>query len=92
LKAWEAIMSSPIHLNEDTDTALIYAPSWAHKRVPSAAEPVLRSRAGTVAAAKMSAKKSKPTFRGDRAMLEIQRQLALDPDLIRSRLAAKAPR
>jgi hypothetical protein len=30
----------------------------------------------------MSAKKSKPTFRGDRAMLEMQCQLALDPDLI----------
>jgi hypothetical protein len=83
LKAWEAIMSSPIHLDEDTDPALIYAPPWARERIRSAAEATLRSREGTPAAAKMSSGKlKKPKFSGDRAMLELQRQLALDPDLI----------
>jgi hypothetical protein len=28
-------MSSPIHLDEDIDPALIYAPPWARERVPA---------------------------------------------------------
>lgn len=75
-------MSSPIHLDEDTDPTLIYAP-WARERDPSVAEAALRSRAGTRAAPAMSSGKlKKPKFSGDRAMLELKRQLALDPDLI----------
>jgi hypothetical protein len=76
-------MSSPIHLDEDTDPTLIYAPPWARERDPSVAEAALRSRAGTRAAPAMSSGKlKKPKFSGDRAMLELKRQLALDPDLI----------
>jgi len=74
-------MSSPIHLDEDTDPALIYAPPWVRERIPTAAEATLRSRAG-IGAAEMGSRKLKPKFSGDRAMLELRRQLALDPDLI----------
>jgi hypothetical protein len=82
LKAWEAIMSSPIHRDENTDSALIYAPRWAREHIPSVAGNPLRSRAGTAAAAKMKTKRSKPIFSGDRAMLNLQRRLALNPNLI----------
>jgi hypothetical protein len=82
LKAWEAIMSSPIHLDDDTDPTLIYAPPWARERILPVAEPPFRSRARTNAAAEMSSRKFKPKFSGDRAMLALQRQLALDPDQI----------
>ena len=77
-------MSSPIHLDEDSDTALIDAPPWARERVSSVAEPALESRAVILAAieAELEAKKLVPKFSGDRAMLELQRQLALDPNLI----------
>ena len=73
-------MSSPIHLDEDTDPTLIYAPPWARERDPSVAEAALRSR--RAAPAISSGKLKKPKFSGDRAMLDLKRQLALDPDLI----------
>jgi hypothetical protein len=69
-------MSSPIHQAEDLDPALRYAPRWARDRVsplhgrplaPPAARPMRRAR---------------PEFSGDRAMVELQRQLILDPDAI----------
>ncbi len=69
-------MSSPIHQVEDLDPALRYAPRWARDRTsplsgrpqaPPAARPVRRA---------------KPEFSGDRAMVELQRQLILDPDAI----------
>jgi hypothetical protein len=82
LKAWEAIMSSPIHLDDDTDPTLIFAPPWARQRILPVAEPTARPRASTLAAVEMRSKKFKPKFTGDRAMLTLQRQLALDPDLI----------
>jgi hypothetical protein len=82
LKAWEAIMSSPIHLDEDIDAALIYAPPWTRDRIPSIAESSLQSQGASAATTKMSPKKLKPQFSGDRAMLVLQRQLAIDPDLI----------
>jgi hypothetical protein len=82
LKAWEAIMSSPILLDEDIDAALIYAPSWTRDRIPSIAESSLQSQGASAATTKMSPKKLKPQFSGDRAMLVLQRQLAIDPDLI----------
>ena len=75
-------MSSPIHLDDDTDPTSIYPPSWARERILPVAEPPFRSRAHTTAAAEMSSGKFKPKFSGDRAMLALQRQLALDPDLI----------
>jgi hypothetical protein len=75
-------MSSPIHLDEDIDPALMYAPPWARERVPAEiagrqAAPLIdadeRNRNPTMLA---------PQFSGDRAMLELQRQLALNPSLI----------
>jgi hypothetical protein len=74
-------MSSPIHLDEDIDPATMYAPPWARERTSS-----VPADAGVVPirAAERSRKrrKSKPQFSGDRAMLELQRQLVLNPDPI----------
>jgi hypothetical protein len=80
LEAWEAIMSSPIHLDDDIDPTMVYAPPWARERILPVAEPPPRSRVTTVA--KTSPEKLKPKFSGDRAMIALQRQLALRPDLI----------
>jgi hypothetical protein len=74
LKAWEAIMSSPIHLDKHADLELIYAPRRARERFSRSAE--------TSPIRNPSSVKSKPRFSGDRAMLKLQRQLALDPDSI----------
>jgi hypothetical protein len=74
-------MSSPIHLDEDIDPATMYAPPWARERTSSIpADAVVVP----IRAAERSRKrrKSKPQFSGDRAMLELQRQLVLNPDLI----------
>jgi hypothetical protein len=71
-------MSSPIHL-DDNNTGLIYAPPSRRERIPSVTRSPFQSR---VAAAEMGAKKSRPKFSGDRAMLELHQQLALDPALI----------
>jgi len=73
-------MSSPIHLDENVDTALIYAPPWVRDRIPFSAGSTLQSR--RLAASEMSAKPLKPKFSGDRAMLKLQRQLALNPALV----------
>jgi len=75
-------MSSPIHLEENIETALIYVPPWARNRIPSSEGSTLQSRGASVEATEMSAKKSKPKFSGDRAVLKLQHQLALDPGLI----------
>ncbi len=75
-------MSSPIHLDEDIDPGLIYAPPSARKRIRPVTERTMQTRAGTAAAARMISRKLKPKFSGDRAMLKLQRELALDPDLI----------
>lgn len=73
-------MSSPIHLDENVDTALIYAPPWVRDRIPFSTGSTLRSRRAT--APEMSAKILKPKYSGDRAMLKLQRQLALNPGLV----------
>ena len=75
-------MSSPIHRDNDTDPTSIYAPPWARRRIHPVAEPKPRSRVRTAATAKMRSGKLKPKFSGDRAMLALQRQLTLDPNLI----------
>jgi len=75
-------MSSPIHLEQDIDPGLIYAPPLARQRIRPVTERTMQTRIGRAAAAKMISNKSKPKFSGDRAMLELQRELALDPDLI----------
>jgi len=69
-------MSSPIHQVEDLDPALRYAPRWARDRVsPLPGRPLAPP-------AVRSARRAKPEFSGDRAMVELQRQLILDPDAI----------
>jgi len=75
-------MSSPIHFDEDSDPGLIYAPPSARKRIRPVTERTTQTRTGTAAAARMISTRSKPKFSGDRAMLELQRELALDPDMI----------
>ena len=77
-------MSSSMHLDQDSDTALNDARPWARKRVFPVAEPVLESRTVILASieAEMETKKLVPKFSGDRGMLRLRRQLALDPDLI----------
>ena len=74
-------MSSPIHLDENADPKLISTPRRARERIVATA---VHSRHGAdrrVGKATTSVK-SRPPFSGDRAILELQRQLALDPDLI----------
>jgi hypothetical protein len=75
-------MSSPIHLDEDIDPALMYAPPWARERVPAE----IAGRPATPLT-DTDERHRDPTrlalqFSGDRAMLELQRQLALNPHLI----------
>src|SRR5580700_4593458 len=74
-------MSSPIHHAEDLDEALHYAPPWAREQGlreplrPAAAlvrSPPSRWRVGV----------ADDAFSGDRAMVKLQRQLALDPDAV----------
>jgi hypothetical protein len=74
-------MSSPIHHAEDLDEALHYAPPWAREQRlreplrPAAAlvrSPPSRWRIGV----------ADDAFSGDRAMVKLQRQLALDPDAV----------
>ncbi len=69
-------MSSPIHQAEDLDPALRYAPRWARHRVsPLPGRPLPPPAA-------RPARMARPDFSGDRAMVELQRQLILDPDAI----------
>jgi hypothetical protein len=81
LKAREAIMSSPIDISEGVDPALRYAPRWIRER--TTAERSLAPINGPLARARMVARiRVRPEFSGDRAMLDLQRRLALNPDLI----------
>lgn len=74
-------MSSPIDVSENVDPSLRYAPRWIRER--TTAERSLmpinapHARARTVARIRI-----RPEFSGDRAMLDLQRRLALNPDLI----------
>ena len=77
-------MSSPTNLSEDVDPALKYAPRWVRERATQVAQrsltPVSISPARSRNVAKVA--KFRPDFSGDRAMLDLQRQLALNPDII----------
>jgi hypothetical protein len=75
-------MSSPIYLDEDIDPALMYAPPWACERVP--AEIAGRPAALLTDTDERNRNPARlaPQFSGDRAMLELQRQLARNPGLI----------
>jgi hypothetical protein len=81
LKAREAIMSSPIHFDEQIDPALTYAPPWARDREAPIAQCPEPSQFDTDEPGR-TLTRADPEFSGDRALLELQRQLALDPDFI----------
>jgi hypothetical protein len=67
-------MSSPIHQSDDLDPALRYAPRWVRDRAPPTGRPLPRPAT--------PAQRAKSDFSGDRAIVELQRQLMLDPDAI----------
>jgi len=75
-------MSSPIPLHEDIDPATMYAPPWARERVAGAQPDAELPPPIQAGGRGRSLTKSRPQFSGDRAMLELQRQLALNPSLI----------
>jgi hypothetical protein len=81
LKAREAIMSSPIDVSKDVDPALRYAPRWIRERT-SAERWLTPINAPHARARKVVRTRIRPEFSGDRAMLDLQRRLALNPDLI----------
>ncbi len=74
-------MSSPIHHAEDLDEALHYAPPWAREQ--GLREP-LRPAAQLVRSppSRWRIGAADDAFSGDRAMVKLQRQLALDPDAV----------
>jgi hypothetical protein len=75
-------MSSPIHHAKDLDAALMYAPPWA--RDQGVAPPPERSPPLPAVEPPRIQRDNKRhrEFSGDRAMLELQRQLALNPDIV----------
>jgi hypothetical protein len=81
LKAREAIMSSPIDVSEDVDPALRYAPRWIRERT-TAERSLAPINPRHPRARKVARIRIRPEFSGDRAMLDLQRRLALNPDLI----------
>jgi len=74
-------MSSPINPSEDVDPALKYAPRWVRESATQVAQRSLTPVSTSPARARNVAK-FRPDFSGDRAMLDLQRQLALNPDII----------
>jgi hypothetical protein len=86
----EAIMSSPIHHPKDLDPALMYAPPWARGETQPATSP------GPAPPIEWPPQR-RPlddgrSFSGDRAVLEVKRQLALDPDMVPEPPSAEADR
>lgn len=73
-------MRTPIKLDQNTDSEFISAPRSARRRIIPTLEQV--SSIGRSTSRELAVARSRPRFSGDRAMLELQRQLALDPDLI----------
>jgi hypothetical protein len=71
-------MSSPIHHAEDLDAALVYAPPWAREQGTqlNGEPPAPLGEMPTVI------RKAEPDFSGDRAMSQLRRRLALDPDMV----------
>ncbi len=69
-------MSSPVHHAKDLDVALTYAPPWA--REP--AEPLATLPAAPTIERPL--RSGRPGKAGDRAVLELRRQLALNPEKI----------
>jgi TPR repeat protein len=74
-------MSSPIDVSEDVDPALRYAPRWIRERT-TAERSLTPINVPHARARKVARTRIRPEFSGDRAMLDLQRRLALNPDLI----------
>ena len=75
-------MSSPIHHAEDLDEALHYAPPVG-TRAGTTGAAAARCRIGPIAAEPgRRIGVADDAFSGDRAMVTLQRQLALDPDAV----------
>jgi hypothetical protein len=74
-------MSSPIDVSEDVDPALRYAPRWIRERT-IAERSLTPINVPHARARKVARTRIRPEFSGDRAMLDLQRRLALNPDLI----------
>jgi len=74
-------MSSPINLSEDVDPVLKYAPRRVRERAIQVAQRSLTPVSTSPARARNVAR-FRPDFSGDRAILDLQRQLALNPDII----------
>jgi hypothetical protein len=69
-------MSSPILHGKNCDPVLFFAPPWAREQARGAAEPPRRLAEQPQTG---QHKDNWPAFSGDRAALELQRQLSLDP-------------
>jgi len=67
-------MSSPVHHPEDLDAALRYAPPWA-RNTNTPGDP-----AAEIPPIIPSDDDFEPSFDGDRAVLDLQHRLSLDPD------------
>jgi hypothetical protein len=76
----EAIMSSPIHHPKDLDPALMYAPPWARGETQPATNP--HPAPPIEWPPQRRRLDDGRSFSGDRAVLEVKRQLALDPDMV----------
>ncbi len=73
-------MSSPIHHPEDLDNALKYAPPQVRQRQASTAG--LSANPPKLPRRRQTSRHGPGEFSGDRAMQELQRQLALNPDKV----------
>lgn len=72
-------MSSPVHFAEDLDPALMYAPRRVRDQARTPTEPPVRLVERFEESRKLHRRSA---FIGDRAYLELQRKLSLDPDYI----------
>ena len=70
-------MSSPIHHSHDLDPALRYAPRRVREQASRTGRPL-----PLPPEFRRPMEHAPPEFSGDRAMVELQRQLLLDPDAI----------
>ncbi len=79
-------MSSPIHHSKNVDAVLMYAPPWAREEgrtvplVPEEGAAEVVQEGGEIDDTERD--KSDPEFSGDRAVLELQRRLALNPEMV----------
>jgi hypothetical protein len=78
-------MSSPIHYSKNVDAALMYAPPWAREEgrtVPLVPEEGAAEALPEGAETDDARGEPDPAFSGDRAVLELQRRLALNPEMV----------